>query len=171
MRLDVSKALRAPGASFPFQVTGEIPPQDILGETVVFSGVSLEGVYTAAEEIVSCRGTLHAEATARCARCLSPAKVAIDAPFDEIFERAVTPKDPDHFSFEGSALDLFPLALTVAVLALPIRFLCREGCAGEALQAPQVSDPRACPPDAPAEKSDANPFEALQHMFSKDEEV
>ncbi len=168
MFLDISRALRSQGTEFPFELSGEIPPQDILGEPVSFDGVTLTGTFSAAGKSVLIMGQLTAAAHARCAKCLGPAQTSLKVPFREIFVQDGDPEDPDKFAFEGNSLDLGHLALSMAVLALPMRFVCGETCkglcpvCGENLNKNHCT----CRKDLPVK----HPFEALQMLF-KDEEV
>ena len=168
MLLDISRALRSPGTEFPFELDGEIPTQDVLGETVSFDKAALSGTYSAAGKSVLIQGQLFAAAHSVCAKCLGPAQMELTIPFREIFVQDGDPEDPDKFAFEGSLLDFGHLALSLAVLNLRIRFVCGAGCkglcpvCGENLNKNQCT----CRKELPIK----HPFEALQ-MLLKDEEV
>ncbi len=173
MMMDVSQALRTPGEAFPFRHEEALPPQDILGEEVTFPDpVVLEGTYTMADDTLLIKGSLHATAHASCANCLEPVVYALTVPVEETFshtERAV-PEDEEgaweeQFSFTGSRVELSPLATTLVLLALPIRFLCKKGCKG--LQDAISQDNNNSQKDLP----EAHPFSALQQLLTKDQEV
>ena len=113
-------------------------------------------------------GTLTATAHSRCCNCLGPATVPINVPFHETFVRldhAVEPEDddPDRLSFTGSKVELGHLALTLAMLELPIRILCRPDCEGYKQMAPQYTG-RA------AEEASANPFSVLKQLIKNDQD-
>ena len=169
MRLDVSKALKSPGTPFPFEATVELPPQDVLGETVRFEPVSLRGGYTALDEgVVELEGRLDTVAHASCARCMGPADVAVQVDFSEQYRKDAKPDD-EAFPYESGKLELDPMALTLVMLNLPMRFLCSESCEGTA-------EWRRYQQRVPRDEEDTSarvqhPFEALERMLTKEEEV
>ena len=175
MMLDVSQALRFPGEAFPFRHEERLPPQEILGEVVNFPDpVVLEGNYAMTDDTLLIKGSLHATAHASCARCLEPVAHALSVPVEEAIthtERAMPMPEDDQgmweeqFSFTGSAVELNPLATTLVLLALPIRFLCRKGCKG--LHETIRQDKHDSQKDLP----EAHPFSALQQLLTKDQEV
>lgn len=177
MLLNVSRALTAPGEEIPFLHRDEIPPQEIFGETVTFSDVLLTGHYAMVGESLRLEGKLTAVAHGHCAGCLKPVDDPLEVPFDEIFthvERYAhtpekAPEDEDErLVFEGNSVELSHLALTLAVLELPMRFTCGESCpALGALQPDDSQDSHACQKDMP----DQHPFSALQQLLTKDQEV
>ena len=169
MLLDISRALRSQGTEFPFALEGEIPAQDILGEMVSFDKVTLSGNFSAAGKSVLIEGQLTAAANARCAKCLSPAHVDVTVPFREIFVQDGDPEDPDKFAFEGYSLDLSHLTLSLALLELPLRFLCGEDCKGLCPVCGTNLNKQTC--TCRKEMQLKHPFEALQHLLTKDEEV
>ena len=173
--LDISRALRAPGEDFPFLHRDVIPPQEIFGETVTFDDVLLKGHYSMAGESLHIQGTLTALAHGTCAGCLKPVDYPVEVPFDEIFTRQSrypreeeTPDAEERLMFEGSKVELSHLAMTLAVLDLPMRFECGEDCPALAALRPQDSlSTHACQKDMP----DQHPFSALQQLLTKDQEV
>lgn len=167
MILDVSRALGAPGTEFPFLATQEVPAQDVLGEEVTFDKATISGFFSAAGDAIVLHGQLTTIARARCANCLAPAKAELQVPFREVFVREADPSDPDQFLFEGSRVDLSQMALALSVLALPMRFLCRADCQGANPGGAEEKDHCACQKELPAK----HPFEALQQLLTKDEEV
>ena len=129
MKLDVSRALKTPGESYPLDAEQAIAPQDVLGETVTFDPARLRGSYMALEGgNVAIRGTLTTVAHARCANCLAPAHADVSEPFEELFRLGGDPEDSEIFAYTGQEIDLERLAMSCAVLGLPMRFLCRESC-------------------------------------------
>ena len=169
MLLDISRALKAQGSEFPFLLSGEISDQDILGEPVSFDKAAMNGLFSAAGKSVLIHGQLETIAHARCAKCLGSAKVDLKVPFREIFVQDGDPNDPDKFSFEGNWLDLSHLALSLAVLALPMRFICREDCKGLCPVCGGNLNKNLC--TCQKELQQKHPFEALQQLLKKDEEV
>lgn len=176
MLLDVSRALRERGKEFPFEHAETIPPQDILGEEVAFDDPALmKGFFSMTEDTLRVRGEIVTEAHARCANCLKPARYAVKVPFDEYFTHTspyaraseTSEDDDEQMCFDGSKVEMSHLALTLAVLDLPMRFLCREDCPGlEEMRAYQPLT-NACQEELAQE----HPFAALQKLLTKDQEV
>lgn len=174
MLLDITAALRAPGEEIPFLHRDEIPPQEIFGDEVTFSQVLLTGHYSVTDERLRIRGTLTAVAHGRCAGCLKAVDYQVEVPFDESFVRqsrcAEGEENPEQeeWAYEGAKVELSHLALTLAVLDLPIRFECGDDCPGfSALPPEETQDTHACQKDMP----DQHPFSALQQLLTKDQEV
>ena len=129
MKLDVSRALKQPGESFPLDVEQAIAPQVIGGEEVRFDPARLRGTWMALEGgNIAVDLTLTTRAHARCANCLAPAQADVCEPIEELFHLGGDPDDSEIFVYTGQEIDLERLAMSYAVLGLPMRFLCREGC-------------------------------------------
>ena len=173
--LDISRALRAPGEEIPFLHRDAIPPQEIFGETVAFTDVILSGFYASLDETLRIRGTLRAVAHGHCAGCLQPVDYPMEVPFDETFirqsrfpQQVETPDEEQEWVYEGSKVELSHLAMTLAVLELPIRFECGDACpALVQLEREEENQTHACQKDMP----DQHPFSALQQLLTKDQEV
>ena len=167
--LDVSRAMRTPGEAFPFVHHECIPPQDICGEEVSFDEpVVLEGHFSMSGENLTIEGTLTATAHSRCCNCLEPASVKLNVDFSEVFTRLerfteVEDDDPDRLVFTGSKVELSHMTLTLALLDLPLRFLCKEDCDGYKYMAPQINAFHQT--ETPKE----NPFSVLQQLLTKDQ--
>ena len=176
MLLDISRALRAPGEEIPFLHRDAIPPQVIFGETVAFSDVTLSGFLCSVEDHLRIWGTLRTAAHGHCAGCLQPVDYPVEVPFDETFIR-VTARNPrpeeespeeEEWYYEGSKVELSHLAMTLAVLELPMRFVCGDDCpALSGLASAENLSSHACQKDMP----DQHPFSALQQLLTKDQEV
>lgn len=169
MLLDVSRAMRAQGEEFPFVHHERITPQEISGETVTFDEpVVLEGRFSMSGDSLTLDGTLTATAHSRCCNCLEMTKVDLSVPFHEVFSRldrldAEQDEDPDRLVFTGHKVELGHLAMTLAVLELPIRILCRPDCDGYM----HMAGAEAARRDDPGE----HPFSVLQQLLTKDQEV
>jgi uncharacterized protein len=164
MKLDVSLALKNPGQEYLFRGEQAIAPQEISGDTVTFDDAILEGTYFATDDgSVQVDGKLTTVAHAHCANCLEPASADIQATFRETFLRNGDPEDDEIFVYTGSCVGFEKLAMSYAVLALPMRFLCREDCPGLV----GFADNDTCQ----KEMQNEHPFAALQQLLTKDEEV
>lgn len=171
MLLDVRQAVRQRGTIFHFTHDEQIPPQEIFGDTVTFSNpVRFEGTFMMVEDVLQLKGILSTEVHARCANCLKEINQPLRVEFSENVHRSDVKAEPDPFNdestipFDGYYAELAHLALTLAILALPIRFLCDESCEGDYQM--QVEDA------AEDEVDDSDhPFAALKQLLLKDQEV
>lgn len=167
MKLDVSRVLREAGQEFPFEAVQAIAPQEIGSETVTFDDALLAGTLIALEDgRVNAEGVLTTVAHGQCAKCLEPAETPIRTEFRETFLRDGDPDDDESFSYSGSCIDLEKIAMSCAVLALPIRRLCRPDCPGIA----GYTVREAGNTESQATQRE-HPFAALQQLLTKDEEV
>ncbi len=163
MKLDVSEALSHPGQEYLFSGSQAIANQVIYGEVIRLDDCSVEGRFLAdSEGNISLKGRLHTVAHALCANCLADAEAKVENTFDETFRRDGDPEDNEIFAYEGHEISLEKLVMSYAVMALPIRFLCREDCPGF-----EYRDPDA----VPAGDGRQYPFAGLRQLLENDEEV
>ena len=87
----------------------------------------------------------------------------IDTPFHETFQRNGDPSDDEIFAYEGYRVEFDKLAMSYAVLALPIRFLCKEDCPGLGETHPVDVDFSLCQKELPGQ----HPFAALQQLLAQ----
>jgi uncharacterized protein len=112
-------------------------------------------------------GTVRTELELTCGRCLEPYRMPIDATFNMRYlpatqagaedEREVTEEDLDTSVYRDDQIDLNEVLREQFYLALPMKPLCREDCAGLCPQcgtnrnmgactcATQLEDPRLAP--------------------------
>jgi len=163
MELDVSRALAQPGQEFPFSGTQAIADQEIYGTVVKLDDCAVEGIFVAdSEGNISVRGRIETVAHAPCANCLQDASARVESDFDEVFIRNGDPEDDEIFAYEGHRLSMEKLVMSYAVMALPIRFLCREDCPGF-----EYTDRT----DEPGESGIQHPFAGLRQLLDQMEEV
>ena len=163
MKLDVSNALAHPGQEYPFSGLQAIADQEIGGDTVRIDECAVEGTFLSDEEgNISVKGKLSTIAHAPCANCLEDAAAEIENEFDEVFRRGGDPENDEIFAYEGHEVPMGKLVMSYAVMALPIRFLCREDCPGFEYRDPDV---------APVEPGIQYPFAGLQQLLENNEEV
>lgn len=174
MLLNVSLAFVKPGERLPFRHEVIIPPQKIFGETVRFPQPAVfEGTYMLEEDSLLLEGRFTAEAAGSCAYCLAPVTYQVDVPFDEVFLHLdklsrIAPEqsgDDEQLTFQGKEVDLDQLALSLAVLDLPMRLVCRD--CSEKQAEDSLDDTHACQKESPV----VHPFSALQQLLTKDQEV
>ncbi len=164
MKLDVSRALKQPGESYPLDVEQAIAPQEIGGEIVRFDPAKLQGSYMALEDgRIAVRCTLTVTAHARCANCLAPARADVREAVEELFQLGGDPEDSEIFTYTGQEVDLERLAMSYAVLGLPMRFLCEADCG----KAPEFRDADVdvclCQKELPGQR----PFAALKQLLDE----
>lgn len=175
VKLDITDALRRPGESFPFTHAAHIEPQDIMGDTVTFDPVRMEGSLTVNDGKLYLNGRLATVAHGTCAKCLEAAHYSVKLSFHEIFsrkgERDEEEEDgldqTDRLAYDGPQLAVDQLALTLVVLDLPMRFLCREDCDG----LPGITQMNREADADQDELKTQHPFSALQQLLNKDQEV
>ena len=169
MELDVSKAFLRPGTEFPFEGKIQLSPQDVAGETVTFEDAKIQGTYSMLEDCVHLKGSLETVAHGPCVLCMEEADIPVNVSFTEAFRKGANETEEEEFCFEGKALSLTQMTLTLVMLNLPMRFLCKEDCRGsKALQMWQNDNH----PSSHEEGTQTQrPFEALQSLLMKDEEV
>ena len=169
MELDVSKAFVTPAKAFPFEATVTLPPQRVVGETITFDPVELSGTYCMYEDnVIRLEGTLTTVAHGECALCMQPAQEPVSVSFAETFRRDADELESDSFRYEGKTLPLDHMTLTLAMLELPMRFECKDGCEGSAeLQAWKKNNPVSSNDEgAPTQ----HPFEALRSLLNEEPE-
>ena len=113
---------------------------------------------------VRVRGSLVAQLTAPCDRCLEPVMLPVDRDFDLFYtrsdvvtadagEKELQLKDLDFAFLQGEEIDLDELVREQLALTVPVRVLCREDCLGlcpecgidrnrESCSCPPPMDPR-----------------------------
>ncbi|HPJ03868.1 MAG TPA: DUF177 domain-containing protein, partial [Candidatus Limiplasma sp.] len=160
MKLDVTQALLRPGEAFPFEEKVSVPKQDVDSEPVTFDDVLITGTYSAMDGAVWLKGSLRTTAHAPCAMCLKPVDYPMELDFREVFRKDAVETEDEAFSFDGNAVSLDQMTLTLLMLNLPMRFLCRENCeGGETLKQYTASTKSSCQEDT------QRPFEALKRLL------
>jgi len=166
MELDVTQALLRPGDSFPFQAKVSISPQVVDQETITFDTVALTGAYSAMDGAVYVKGSLSTTVHAPCALCLETVDTPMEIAFTETFRKDAIETEDEDFAYEGSAIPLDHMSLTLIMLNLPMRFLCDGNCAGSTeYQKYRSVSKSSCQEDT------QRPFEALKQLLEEDEEV
>ncbi len=166
MELDVTQALLRPGEAFPFEATVIVSPQVVDREPVTFDDVRLTGTYWALDGAVMLQGSLSATAHTPCAMCLQKVDFPMELDFQETFRKGAAETEDEAFAYEGSAVTLDHMSLTLLMLNLPMRLLCDENCQGsEILKAYSTISKSSCTEDT------QRPFEALKRLLKEDEEV
>ena len=135
MEINVSQQLKAPiGTTRDYKVSETI---DVNGSNRMFQGdVSL--IHT--NRGLLAKGTLHAEVEATCSRCLGHFECPLTLNIEEEYlpttdiisgAKLALPDEPGYFTIdENHILDLTETIQQYALMAIPMKLLCREDCAG-----------------------------------------
>lgn len=171
--VDVRALLEDLGASVELDAAVTVAVIEVGSET--FSPtrpVRLVGAVTNTGAGIVASGTLDAEFTAVCSRCLREFPLRVEAPLDAFFvaeghDHELPEEQEFGFIKEGS-IDLMEQILAALVLELPFAPVHAEDCPGICPQcgADLVSGPCTCEPD----HSDS-PFAALQDLIAQDEDA
>ena len=135
MSINVSQQLRAPVGSIRDYKVSEVV--DIAGAGSMVQG-DLRLMRT--DRGILAKGTLHTEVEATCSRCLSPFSCPLALNIEEEYfptvdlvsgTRLAVPDEPGCFTIdEHHTLDLTEAISQYAILAMPMKPLCGEDCAG-----------------------------------------
>lgn len=132
--LGVHDLLDRPGASRPLDLELEVPADVDLPLVEEVSPLRLRGVAEGVVEGVLVRGTLGAEITVACARCLKPVAVAVSTDVAELYSDPAEADDPADveagYELANGQIDLDTLLRDALVPALPQAPLCRPDCKG-----------------------------------------
>ena len=169
MLMDVSRAIRDPGQSYPFEATAEIEPMTVLDDPVRFTHVRLKGQMVGTGGGVRLTASVAGDVESRCALCLEPVEKHLEAEIDALFAREPDPDDPDQYPLEGHQIETDDLAREALLLELPMRFLCSESCKGICPSCGTNRNIAPCTCQEGGERQ--NPFSALSKLLTEDEEV
>ena len=166
--LEVSRALKSPGQSFPFEETLTLEPMEVLSDPVSFEDIHVRGEYLCAGKArISLRAEVSARADTRCSRCLTPVSIPMTAQIDAAFDRAPDPDDPDLYSFEASTIELTDAVRDALLLELPLQVLCQPDCKGLCPVCGINLNKGTCTCQEGAEV--VNPFSALKNIVLNEE--
>jgi uncharacterized protein len=76
------------------------------------------------------RGTVEVDLELACARCLEPVEERVDIDVVELFRPADAEDTEPGYTIVDEAIELDTLLHDAIVMAVPLRVLCRENCAG-----------------------------------------
>ena len=126
--LNISRALKNPGQSYPIEVVLPDETIEVMGDEITLAGVCFYGVLFGAGEEINVNGKISALAKTQCANCLIPIEKKVTAEMDAVF--VVGGDGEDAYPITGYEIDLEPVIRENVILELPIRFLCKENCKG-----------------------------------------
>ena len=171
MQVDISRALKDPGQSYPFEATAELEPMTVLNDPVTFTNISLKGDMVGAGDAVRVSVSVEADVETRCALCLEPAFLHLETEIDALFSHEPDFDDPDidQYQLVGSKIETDDLAREALLPALPWRIVCKEGCKGICPVCGTNLNKAPCTCQEGGNRQ--NPFSALSELLTEDEEV
>lgn len=126
--LDVSKVLSGERSEITFEIKIEaLEPEEngICVSSVLFSGRAYD-----LSGFARLTGTVSAELSAPCARCLAPVNQAFSVEVDFPIATGPVESEEEVIVAEGEKIDLDALTQEILLVHLPWRLLCREDCKG-----------------------------------------
>lgn len=139
--LDVRELGRRPGQMQ--ELHRQVPAPEHMGTDVIQvaagSPIDLDLRLESVVEGVLVSGTARATATGACVRCLEPVELAIDVPFQDLYEYADraahhhevgAEDDEEVHQLDGDYADLEPVLRDAVVPALPFQPVCQPDCPG-----------------------------------------
>jgi len=167
MTVNVSEALKTPGAVFHASFTEDFPDMEYLGSTYRYhSPVALDTDYVYTGSHIAFKGSFRTTLLTQCSRCLKVTAYPVSHDFEEQYSKT----DPESYGFTGETAELDRMVEDIIVLNLPGRFLCKEDCKGLCMDCGTDLNEGACGCAGEAGRKD-NPFAALQKLFNEDKEV
>jgi uncharacterized protein len=123
----VGDLLRHPGERRKVELRGALA--DVGGSGASVAGdVDAELTLEALPDAMVAVGTVRADWTGECRRCLGPATGIITAVVRELFE--VGSDEEETYRLDRDEVDVTPLVRDAVLLELPLAPLCREACRG-----------------------------------------
>jgi uncharacterized protein len=148
----ITELRRRPGTQRPVLIAAPLPDlATSVAQVAPGSDVVLEGVLEAVEGGITLTGSVRAEWTAECRRCLEDVEGSIDVEVSEVFETRPTPGET--YPIDGDDVDLEPVVRDAVLLDLPLAPLCREDCRGPAPEAFPARLPDEPQPDGAADEA------------------
>lgn len=136
-----------PGMSSPLNISAPPPTDTVAGvlEVPPTSTVTVRGRLESVSEGVLVSGTVTADASGTCSRCLRDLTVPLWASFRELYaypdSLTAETSDPDEIPrIVGDVIDIEPLVHDELVLAMPVIPLCRADCPGLCAQCGELMD-------------------------------
>lgn len=127
LRINAVELLRQPGAVRDIDTDIDAEPLDVDHERLV-GDIHVELHLTALNDGIDVEGTVSADWTTVCRRCLAEVSGTAVGTVDELYQ--IEPLDPDAYLIEDGRLDLAPLVRETILLELDVERLCRDDCAG-----------------------------------------
>jgi len=128
MLVDVVALRRRVGTRHPVKAIANVGSASVGNSLVVDSLVEADVVVESTFTGVSVTGSVSAEWSAPCRRCLTPLTGPMHAQMAEIFEDE--PTEGETWPITEERIDLVPAIREAMILALPLAPLCKDSCRG-----------------------------------------
>ncbi len=177
---DVSSALKNPGKEYGVEREVQLDSIESFGDQIAFEPALLQVTIVSDGNQLDIKGQTSARIHTRCALCLQPASATVVAPVLQRYARRPVEDDASDVEvhpLENSQVDLAETAREALLLALPMRFYCKEDCKGLCPVCGADSNVDSCDcmeqreQEAEREKEQSNPFSVLKQLLTEDEEV
>lgn len=136
MRVDVSEIRKSPGMKVHLDLASRLPPLEIKGQPVRLASPARASLdITNNGKALVVEGEVEGRLEVSCDRCLEAFHFPVKVDFYETYypagaEGISSEEREEWIPFVGDVLDLTPEIVKSIVLALPMRFVCREDCRG-----------------------------------------
>ena len=167
MTVNVSEAIKAPGAAFHASFVEDFEPIEYQGSIYRFdAAVALETDYVYTGSHIAFKGNFTTTLAAQCSRCLKDTVYPVALDFEELYSKT----DPECYEITGETVSLNRMVEDIILLNLPGKFLCREDCRGLCRNCGADLNEGDCGCTDEAVRED-NPFAALQRLLDEHKEV
>ncbi len=130
MKFSVLDIAKQADAQRDVSITAELPSILFNGEQIRVNAARLEGRIVNRDTLLELTGSLFAEVTLLCGRCLQDYPYTLELSIHEEFVSQADEEHPDRQLYDGKEIDFRPLLEDNIVLNLPIERLCRTDCKG-----------------------------------------
>ena len=129
--MSVAQILGRPGAGRAIDLSRTVEGVETVLASVAEAPVRAHLRAESVVEGILVSGSVDADMRLQCARCLRPFSSGINVGVCELFAGDPgQPAEEDAYAVDGEVIDLEPMLRDALTLALPLRPLCREACAG-----------------------------------------
>ncbi len=129
MKIDIAGAVKNEGEVYSEGYDGPLKSLDFMGEHFEFPSVHVTVQFHFDGEGLVVGGSFKADIEVNCSRCLKTFVYPVSFEFSEYFKKQPG-EDDGIYPLTTDIVDLSTMLLDNIVMALPMRFLCREDCKG-----------------------------------------
>ena len=129
VKISVVQILGRPGASRDIRISRPLEGVETVLASVAETPLEARLRAESVVEGILVSGSVDAATRLQCARCLRAFSSEVSLEVCELFAEG-QPIEEDAYAVDGEVIDLEPMLRDALTLALPLRPLCSEGCAG-----------------------------------------
>ena len=135
MRISFAQLKRHPARTLPLKLNRSLPPIEVLGLEVEFSGpAEVDGEMGLNETVLTVSGRIRADLVLSCGRCLEKYHLPLEVSFAERFVPVAHASEDEDLGeyrvYREDEVDLEPVVIENIILALPMQYLCSLDCRG-----------------------------------------